>query len=93
MSENNRTDPYDPYEVPKDNDDEETPQIIPGGPLDCQDCGDSLGRKLAAGFSKKGEDGKIYIAGICPDCMVKRLGLEWREHKTPTLVVPQGSMS
>jgi len=61
--------------------------IVPGGPLDCQDCGRSMGKQLVAGFMKQ-EDGITYVAAICPECMVDRLGLEWREMEKSSIVVP-----
>lgn len=67
--------------------DAEGPGIVEGGPLDCQDCGKPMGKALAAGFVKS-EGGKMYVAGICPECMVDRLGLEWREMPQTSIVVP-----
>ena len=60
--------------------------ITPGGPLDCQDCGKPIGKQMAAGFLKQ-EGGVMYVAGLCPECMVDRLGLEWREMPKSSIVV------
>ena len=55
--------------------------------MDCQDCNRTLSLPLVSGFVKKVE-GKLYIAALCPDCGVKRMGLEWRLMERPSIVVP-----
>ena len=65
----------------------ESPDVVEGGPLDCQDCGKSMGKQLAAGFVKY-VGKKMYVAGLCPECMVDRLGLEWREMPQSSILVP-----
>jgi len=55
--------------------------------MGCQDCDRTLSSPLATGFVKKIE-GKVYVAAVCPDCMVKRMGLEWRLMERPSIVVP-----
>ena len=55
--------------------------------LACQDCGAIVGFPLTTGFAKKANS-KMYVAALCPDCMVKRMGLEWRELKRSSVVVP-----
>ena len=65
--------------------DEQDPKEEPSA-FDCQDCGVRLSLPLTSGFAKK-EGGKAYVAGLCPDCMVKRMGLEWREVKRSSILV------
>jgi len=64
----------------------EQPEKKPAA-LACQDCDRILSSPLSTGFVKKVE-GKLYVAALCPDCMVKRMGLEWRLMERPSVVVP-----